>query len=233
MNALRGFSYFWNLYANKLSGYPIDVMGYTPPSFPLPSNYSFRSIGKFSDFPSPRWSDGFHYMLQMSQDPIVLVVLEDYWQLRPIDTLAILLFEELMLADESILRFDLSSDRLYAEGARDYRSLAHYDVIETDHSVPYGISLQAGLWRRDLLKQIVVPNESAWEFEMVGGERLKLHPDWKILGSRQVPMKYLISVQSGKLVLDGGYQSPRLDTLLKENEIHFDVLRSSGYLEGL
>ena len=233
LSALQGFSYFWRQYANELKQHPIKVVGYTEPNFPLPDNYTFLSIGKFEDYPAQRWSDGLLLALETSNDPIVLLLFDDYWMLREIDVRAIRFFEKFMLENEDILRFDLSSDRLYASGVQEWGCIGCYDILVSNTTIPYHFSLQAALWRRELLRQIIIPNESAWECEMRGTERSQNHPEWKVLGTQQVPMKYLIAVQGGHLRIDGGYQVPRLDTLLKMNEGNFQSIRDKGFLANL
>lgn len=229
MYALRGFAYLWTKHNYNMSGHMVDVFGYSPLPFELPRNFKYTSIGQFKDYPAERWSDGFYQMLHMSDDPLVLIMMDDYWLIREVDTKAISLAQTFMIANPNIFRFDLSSDRMYASGVENCGWMEHYDLIKSNPTIPYHFSLQAGIFRREMLKQLVVPNESPWVFEMRGTTRLAEHPEWQVIGTQQTPMKYLIAIQGGKLAIDGGYQVPRLQV----NQQDIDEIRKLGYLEGL
>ena len=211
-HALRAFAWCWIKYALDLADYPIDIYGYSPQPFPLPRNFTYHSIGKFEDFPAQRWSDGLYHALSQSEESVVLLLLDDYWLVRDLDTRAIKLAAHYVNENKNILRFDLSSDRLYAEGIQDAGTLGHLDLIESNPSIPYNLSLQAGLWNRKHLKDLLVSNESAWQFEMRGTERTARYPHLRVLGTRQVPMKYLIAVQNARLALDGDVPPVPVDT---------------------
>lgn len=234
MRLLQGFAHLWDKYAAELVDAPIDVAGYSPLPFVLPKNYTYHSLGDFADYPVKKWTDGLLKALDLSDDPVVLLLFDDYWLVRGVNVHAIGMASRLMYARPEILRFDLSSDRLYADGIESCGYMGCYDLICSNPTIPYHFSLQAGLWNRELLKQVVVPNEDPWECEMRGTARVAAHTgtqleNWQVLSTRQVPMKYLIAMQGGRLALDGGYQVPRLQI----NQFDIDEIRALGYLAGL
>ena len=46
-------------------------------------------------------------------------------------------------------------------------------VLEIDKSYKYYVSLQPSVWSKEYLQKIIVPDETAWEFEVNGSKRAK------------------------------------------------------------
>lgn len=231
LNCLKPFAYLWQKHwrQNHTLIHPVSIFGYTEPHFDLPANFGFLSLGDFEDYPANKWSNGFIKALGYVKDDIVLLMLEDYFLLRDVDVQGVLLFEKYMRAHPEVFRFDLTLDRAQTAGIQPYGTLKHYDLVLSNTSLGYNFSMQAGLFRVDMLKQLLRENESAGETELYGNERLTHRPEWKVLGTRQHPMKYLIAVQQGKAVLNGGYQG---DAYALEGEDRAE-LEQRGYLEHL
>lgn len=231
LNCLKPFCYLWQKHWAQRHVYhhPVTIYGYTEPTFQIPSNFGFRSLGDFKDYPVNRWSNGFLKALDYIEDDIVLLLLEDYFMLRDVDVQGVLVFEKYMLEHPEVFRFDLTLDRAQTAGIQPYGSYKHYDLVISNTTLPYNFSTQAGLFRKDMLKQLVLPNESAGEMEMYANGRLQHHPEWQVLGSKQQPMRYLIGVQQGQVTLNGGYQGESY-ALVGEDRAELEKL---GYLRGL
>jgi hypothetical protein len=205
--ALRPLLYtmrcYWSIEMSVMVG------GYTPPPFDLPPHYwQFRSLGDFADYPSNKWSDGLIKFLNSFSDDLVLFHFDDFWLTRPVDNAAIKLAETYMLNNPNTLRFDLTSDRLYAGGIVDAGYCGHLDLIKAPSDSPYNFSYQTGIWRRELLLKCLNPGESAGESEIAGNGRAQAL-GYEVIGTRQIPLKYCVAVQHGQLAFDGGYQGPR------------------------
>lgn len=228
-NILPAFMHQWQKHNGLALGVPLDVYGYTVPNNFDTQFATFTSLGKFEDYPVSRWSDGFAKALSKVSDEIVMVLMDDYLMLRGIDDYAVNTFVSYMLANPEVVRFDLSSDRLYANGIQDYEPLEHYDLLISNTTIPYHFSLQSALWRTEKLRKLIVLNESPWETEFRAGERLANYPQWKVLGSRQVPMRYRIAYQGGKFTLDNGYQVPHVQF----SELDLAELKSLGLLDNI
>jgi hypothetical protein len=187
----------------------------------------FCSQGRQEDFPANRWSNALIQYLQNLTTPLVLLMMEDYWLTRPVDAQAINWLGDYMQgpAAHDVARMDLTSDRLYATGSRDIGSLHRLDLLEGSPHAEYTMSMQAGIWNREALLQLLRPNESPWETEMRGSVRMK-DSHWRVLGTRQTPMRYLIAVRGGVFSMDGSWQSPPKQLTLEDTE----ELIHSGWL---
>lgn len=202
--ALRPQAYLLHKYWRDAS---FLIGGYTAPSFRLPDGFTFHSIGAFADYPVGKWSDGLIAFLLSLSDDLVLLLLDDYWPFRDVDSRAIEELTYYMMAHDSVARLCTCTDRLYASGIQDYGHYGHLDLIRSDPHSPYHFSFQASLWRRKMLLECLAPNETPWQAEDNGNARLR-DAGYLVLGTRQAPMRYTIAIQRGVFSPDGGYQSP-------------------------
>lgn len=203
MWALRPLAYTFRVYWSV----ELDVLvgGYTVPPFELTPHYwRFRSLGDFSDYPSNKWSDGLIKFLDSMSDDLVLLHFDDFWLTRPVDHKAINIAQGYMNNHPNVARFDLTSDRLYAAGIKDIGNAGHLDLIEAPHDSPYNFSYQSAIWRRESLLSVIVPGESAGESEINSNARM-MAKGYDVVGTRQIPLRYCVAVQHGKLAFDGGY----------------------------
>jgi hypothetical protein len=111
-----------------------------------------------------------------------------------------------MLDNPDVIRFDLTTDRL-GDKHHDIGWFHHFDLIEAEKTATYNLSFQASIWRRELLLEVLRPGESPWESEINGSVRLNATP-YRVVGTRQWPMKYIIAVNKGRLALDGSWCVP-------------------------
>lgn len=196
LNALRPFAFLLNRYWKP--NVPVLVAGFTPPQFKLPQNFSFLSIGKFSDYPFGKWSDALIKLLGMIEDEVFVLMLEDYFVLRPVDTHAVQVLIDYAYQFRYVLKIDLCGDRLYAFGADlNYGTVEYIDLVKSMPGSPYHMSLYAGLWRRDNLLRCLVPNESPHDVELVGTTRVSHMQDMLVLGSRQMPLRITLGLRGG------------------------------------
>lgn len=180
------------------------IGGYTAPGFDLPAD--FYSIGAFSDYPVNKWTNGLIEFLHSIDDEIVLLMMDDYWLNTPANHEKIMLLADYLQAHQNVARLDLSGDRLGASGWTDLETLWSLDdLILSSPQSPYHFSFQAALWRKSLLLDCLVLNESPWESEIYGTERLAQR-GYLVIGTKHPPLRYTIAVQKGKVALDGGYQ---------------------------
>ena len=145
--ALKPFSQLYN----KYWGSHIDVMCYSKPDFRLPPNFNIVSVDD-TDFPAEHWANGMLLYLKNIPDDTVIILLEDYWLIRPVDLEGVVVLNKLVASN--VLRVDLTSDRLYAREVRNVGCIGHYDIVEAPNS-QYQMSLQAGIWNRELLIEVL------------------------------------------------------------------------------
>lgn len=191
--ALQPFSILFN----KYWGGSIDVMCYSVPQMQLPNNFHIVSVDPV-DFPREKWVDGMLIYLKNITDDAVIILLEDYWLIRKVDVSGVAKLAGII--GEDILRIDLTTDRLYAGGMRDVGYVAHYDIIEAPGS-QYQMSLQAGIWNRKLLIEVLeaLPKDkhSAWDVELEGTTIVNNNNmKYRVFGTRQYPVRYINGVDS-------------------------------------
>ena len=191
------FLHQWKKYAPNWS---ITVAGFTKPD----AECDFVSIGKFEDYPVNKWSDALISLLHRTDDKLVCLFLEDYWLVRPVSRIVV---PKAILDDHTaLIRFDLTSDTIESKKPKRLYSLDQYDLFErTDPQ--YSLSLQAAVWNRQLLLDVLVPGETPWEVELNGSERLN-KKGYRVFGTAQWPVMYTIAVNKGVLDKTGDWMQP-------------------------
>ena len=188
---------------------PVDLVGFTHPGWSLPASWRFCSMGRQEDYPAEKWSNAVAQYLKSIDDDLVLLLLEDYWFCRRVDTEALRLLETYMSFNgRNVVRMDLATDLLYANGMVDVGPWDRLDLIRGGPEGQYRISLQASIWNRGLLLELLAPDESARLFELDGTTRLKGRPELDVLGTRQSPLRYVIGIRHGEPSVDGSWQWP-------------------------
>jgi hypothetical protein len=218
---LRGFFHQWQKYAEGYGS--VEVAGFTHPGN-LPEGAEFHSIGQFEDYPVEKWSDAVIKYLHTLKDDLVLIMLEDYWLMRPINQEAIKAAETFMLDNPQVMRFDLSSDRMFSRDVQYCEPYGPFDLCWGKGA--YSLSFQAGMFRRELLLEMMRPDETPWQAELNGSDRLNHTPYW-VMGLMQWPINYFIAMNKGKLDRTGGWMYPAR-TLRRADWEELDEL---GYTE--
>jgi len=196
--SLKPFTYLFNKYWDRRDAV---VLYYEPIPFALPDNFETYQI-YYKDYPREKWADGVIKYLKEINDNSVVLLLEDYWLTRKVNKDLVDMLVKFMRNNDDLLRIDLTTDRLYAGGMRDVGYLEWVDLIEAPKSM-YQMSLQAGLWNREKLLEILLklrPAErSSWNVELVGTGIVNEETNYRVLGTRQFPVRYEngINVKSG------------------------------------
>lgn len=206
---LKGFLHQWQKYGAMLAGdgkdfLRVEVAGFAHPDF-LPDNIPFCSIGKLEDFPIRHWSDALIRYLEFLEDDLVLLLLEDYWMLRPVNHMAVWDAMRFMQENEDVIRFDLAADRMFSRGARFAGAYRNIDLCQGGED--YSLSFQASIYRRELLLQMLHVGETPWEAELNGTGRLNRTP-YRVLGTYNWPMNYMIVMNKGQFDRQGLWMFP-------------------------
>lgn len=191
---LKPFCYLFNTYWSELQ--EVIVGGFTPPRFPLPSNFVFHQISK-NPYPKEMWSDGLIRFLEDFHDDVFVLLLEDYLLYRTVDHNGVNTLADYMRINKDVVRFDLTSDRLYGKGMRDIESWGHYDIIACDKDAMYEMSLQAAIWNRRNLLTLLRPSMNPWEVET---QTDMTKQPYRVLGSRQYPVRYANLMLKGEVM---------------------------------
>src|SRR4030043_177793 len=194
--AMSPFTYLFNKYWGKEQ--EAVVMGYKLPTFELPSNFRFHSMSR-SNYPKNKWSNALIKFLKDMGDEYCVLLLEDYWLSRPVDTHCIQTLHEYMKTRNDILRFDLTGDVLHATGdaraADEVGFIKNYDVVEKIPGKSYRMSYQAGLWNVGVLLTLLKEDKGPWESEI----HTHVPDNLKVYGTRQWPVRYVNAIYKGAL----------------------------------
>ncbi len=195
---LEPFAYLFNKYWKNQD--PV-ILYYSELDVKIPKNFSTFQI-YYKDYPKDKWANGIIEYLKTINDETIILLLEDYWLTRKVSSEIISILNALAEKDKNILRIDLTTDRLYAGGMRDIGYVEYVDLIEAPGSM-YQMSLQAGLWRRDnfldVLERLNDGERSSWGVELTGTVIVNNDLNYRVLGTRQYPVRY----ENGVNVKDG------------------------------
>jgi hypothetical protein len=194
--ALRPFSYLFNVYWSAQQS--VVAMTFDYPPFPLPHNFLLHRVAT-RDVSQHSWSTALIEFLNAVPDEHFVLLLEDYLLVRTVDHKGILTLWDYMRANPDVLRVDLTADVLNVNG--DSRNApfvgyyGHYDLYEKPPGSAYRMSLQAGIWNKRLMLEVLEAGKSSWETEVHLSP-----PDWmKIVGTHQVPLRYANLVYKGEI----------------------------------
>lgn len=217
---LEPFAYFFNKYYSP--DQEVIVCGFTPPSFPLPPNFSFWSIGREEDYPVEKWSDQLLFLLDRITDDIFMLLFEDYFICEPANVDMVERLVDFSSHLSNLIKLDLATDRLYAKDATDWGVWDDIEFVKSDPNSAYHMSLYVGLWRRDHLLNVIVPGETPWDIEIQGTNRLASFGDnLLVLGTKQCPVRIHLFHRSGDPTV-------KLTTGIRQEDI--DVMKQKGWL---
>lgn len=210
LKTLYGFTYLFNKYWSDQQ--EVDVYGFASPSFALPANFHFHSLGSQDSYPVNRWSDALSKTLStLSADERPIIMLEDYWLNRPVNLDVVRALYLYMKSTTNVLKMDLMTDRLYAAGMRDYGHIGFIDLIYSPPATAYQMSLMTGIWNPELLSRFLIPGESPWDLEIYGTTRVaNAGNDAMVLGTRQFPVRNILAHRGGD---SGSYLTDGLETV--------------------
>jgi len=214
---LPGFCYMFNEYWGEQAIIATD----TPIVQDLPDNFSVYSYSGGKPLPAHHWSSGLRRALKSLRAGRVTILLEDYYLIKPVkkDIIqqGIDLFEQW---PNTLLRFDLTTDRMYNGRAKDLGKYGDMDLVETPYKSEYQMSFQAGIWNRRLMLNIVPGGATPWLTE-IGIQPPKT---MRVMGTKQNPVQYANVVGSGG---EAEYYRVTYDAVPEHN---MQVMRERGWL---
>ena len=144
------------------------------------------SLGKNKD-----WSSLILDSLGVVESPYVLLMLEDFFIRRNVDSTKIDELLELMEQD------NISMLRLIPRPGPSVKVVGEDRYGAISANAPYRVSTQAALWRVDILKALLKIGESAWEFEINGTVRSEKYRGFVSVYNSVIPYYHHV-VQGGK-----------------------------------
>ncbi len=111
------------------------------------------------------WANNMIAALREIPAPYIIYLQEDYFLIRPVDTQRIM--DLIAYMDEKQAGYL----RLYPAPGPDRDCPDNPDVGEISEGAPYRVSMQAAVWRKDVLQRLLVKDEDGWDMEFYGSER--------------------------------------------------------------
>jgi hypothetical protein len=110
------------------------------------------------------WALGAKRMLEFIQSDYVLIILEDFFFFRTVDTQQVtMLFKALVGLNGAYLR-------LRPFPSPDSKTF-HPNIGLIEHGAPYRVALQAAIWKKDVFLHLLTPGENPWQMELRGTVR--------------------------------------------------------------
>lgn len=191
IHCIEPFAHYWNRFGG--AGHEVLVAGYdvAPPA--LPRNFTFFRIGRQAAF---TWSAGLKRLIFQLDEPLVLLMLEDYFLTERPDWDKIDWLADHMRRHTQIAKADLTEDRLKVPHHPDSHVKG---LIISAWDAPFQASVQAAIWRTSLLWDCLDDTENAWQFEKNGTKRMvrdrrRGQLTQLIVGCREPPMRYANAV---------------------------------------
>ena len=192
--AMRPFSFLFNHFWGNHQ--QVEVIGARPPVHKMPQNFTFTSVG--DDWPMDEYTDKLIPIIRGWDENYFVWLLDDYFlnssvDWKKLETLISYMKEH---RKSEILRIDLTADRLKSGHAEDVGKWRRFDIIETKQC-QYQMSLQAGLWDRRPLLDILQKGWSPWAVELEGTSWVNDKPTMRVMGTKQWPVSYTNALGMG------------------------------------
>lgn len=95
----------------------------------------------------------------------ILLSTEDFFLMEPVDTPHVLRLHDGMVAEQAVYL------RMMANPPADLPHASEPDIGYVEKGAPYRNSLQLAFWDRAMMLGLLRPEESPWDFEMIGARR--------------------------------------------------------------
>jgi len=177
-------------------------------------DYQFedKDIGIINIGADNSWCDNVAAMLEKIDKQYVMVFLEDFIIKKPIDN-AVVWDAYTFLREEKAGYYRLSTN---PRGTKKYnRSKTHRQITPLDY---YCVNTSAGIWNKDILKQLLHEGYSAWDFEIKNSKQANAEDRLPaiFLSSIKNQIKIINAITSGKWM-------PKAVRFLKKNGIVVDT----------
>jgi len=130
------------------------------------------------------WSQCLIKALELIESDVILYLQEDYFLHDKVDYKLIEKFSELM-QNNNIDCIHLTDQATSGPFTPTDNEL----LWETDQKAPYRISMQAALWKKNILKKYLNKDENAWQFELNGTKRSHKNNDRFLCVNKSIIIK--------------------------------------------
>ena len=183
------FCYLFNKYWDNKQ--EVVFLGFSKPSFDLPSNFSFVSMAPKQVGGVNEWTTYLNLFFSSIPDEHFIFACDDHLVCRSVDLDLFEKIKKLCQSDNKIGRFDLSATIQLAKerlGQTSFHTkLGSTNVIKLNqrstHSFIYKISGQWSVWNKNYFLRYCKPHWSPWQWEVTGGKAAE-GDGFEVLGTK-------------------------------------------------
>lgn len=186
LHILRGFIYMFNKY--WLSDAKVTVLGYSAPSFDLPDNFEFISLGKQEKY-GREWTTAMVPFFEQLEDEYFMLFLDDLYVLGVDESM-------LYVAEKHILENKAEKVCLRCFPGRDFEKEKDADFDIWNQGANYRLNLALSFYRKDYFLKYLIPGKTIWEYETQG---TSMNDGAQILAPKKNIVSYAHFISKGKL----------------------------------
>ncbi len=174
------------------------------------------------------WSECLIKALDQVDTPLVLYLQEDYFIEKQVNSSLVYDLVDMMEADAKIKHIGLTHFGSYGP----FCPTTDQRLWEVDQKARYRISTQAGLWRTEILRTYLKPEENGWMFEIYGTRRAWKRNECFLTVNRDTycPEKTPIFQYTHTGIIKGKWH-PDMQQLFVQHDIEVDFEKRGFYKE--
>lgn len=155
LHVLEGFIYMFNKYWS--SGTEVTVLGYSVPSFDLPDNFKFISLGEQKKY-GRDWTTALIPFFKQLPDEYFVFLADDIYVLNV----------NKPLLQEAEKHMAKGAEKVYLRSfpGRTFKEEKDVNFSIWDQDANYRLSLTPGFFRRDYFLKYLNPGKTVWQYEI-------------------------------------------------------------------
>lgn len=185
LHVLKGFIYMFNKYWSPDA--EVTVLGYDTPSFDLPDNFKFISLGDQEKY-GRDWTTALIPFFKQLPDEYFVLLFDDFYILG-IDKSLLPMAKEHMAKGVEKVHLTNFSGRAFKE-----EKDVNFNIWEQDAN--YRLSLQPSITRKDYFLKYLKPGKTVWEYEL---QSVPMNDGAQILVPKQNVVLYSNFMSKGKV----------------------------------
>ncbi len=217
---LLPFAYLFNkFWSNKQE---VIILGYDKPSFKLPPNFSFKSLGTQR---GPKYyTEDLRNFFNSIDDKYFIYTMEDQFILDYVnlDILNVLL--SLVKQEKLIGRANLTNSIFQTHMGKKhqtFKSVDDFEIIEYTQDSSFRITCEWAIWDKDYMLKYLQDNLTPWEFEKQKGK-----DGYNLIGCKnKVAIRHAEAIRRGKVNEDFNFsfvnENEELNSDIKEELYKF------------
>tara|TARA_Y100000389_G_C17386684_1_gene477436 strand:+ start:257 stop:967 length:711 start_codon:yes stop_codon:yes gene_type:complete len=217
---LLPFAYLFNKFWSDKQ--EVIILGYDKPSFKLPSNFSFRSLGTQR---GPKYyTEDLRNFFNSIDDKYFIYTMEDQFILDYVnlDILNVLL--SLVKQEKLVGRANLTNSIFQTHMGKKhqtFKSIDDFEIIEYTQDSSFRITCEWAIWDKDYMLKYLQDDLTPWEFEKQKGK-----DGYNLIGCKnKVAIRHAEAIRRGKVNEDFNFlfvnENEELNSDIKEELYKF------------